>query len=89
MPPWRTHADHVTRNSQQFKSLSFQWWLLRVNDWLDRFGDELDAGQCEELLSNLKMTRSWHCCAHGRPTVATLVEMAALTRVLGLRGCVT
>ena len=60
-----------------------------MDDRLDRFGDELDAGQCEELLSNLKMTRSWHCCAHGRPTVAPLVEMAALTRVLGLRGCVT
>lgn len=53
---------------------------------VDRFGDVLNAGQCEELLDNLKRTRSWHCCAHGRPTVAPLVDVPALQRVIALRG---
>ena len=53
---------------------------------VDRFGDVLNTDQCEELLDNLKRTRSWHCCAHGRPTVAPLVDVPALQRVIALRG---
>ncbi|EIE26083.1 hypothetical protein COCSUDRAFT_40245 [Coccomyxa subellipsoidea C-169] len=52
-----------------------------------RFGDVLDIDQCERLLENLKSTRAWHCCAHGRPTVAPLVDVTALHRVIALRGC--
>ncbi len=83
----RKTAGRPTLSMSEQSRIRYPWRVLRVDHWLDRFGDELDCGQCEELLSNLKKTRSWHCCAHGRPTVAPLVNMPALQRVIGLRGC--
>ena len=50
-----------------------------------RFGDVLGAQACERLLGELRQTRQWHCCAHGRPTVVPLVDLSVLRRVTALR----
>lgn len=50
-----------------------------------RFGDALSQADCEQLLAELRQTRSWHCCAHGRPTIVPLVDIGALQRVVALR----
>ncbi|CAL5218766.1 g485 [Coccomyxa viridis] len=50
-----------------------------------RFGDVLSADQCEQLVQALRKTVSWHCCAHGRPTIMPLVDMAHLQSLLQMR----
>ena len=42
------------------------------------FGDSLDAGEGQELLDKLKATQLCFSCAHGRPTMAPLADLAAL-----------
>jgi DNA mismatch repair protein MLH3 len=44
-----------------------------------RFGDELTRSQCETLLANLANTTAPFQCAHGRPSVAPLLDITALT----------
>ena len=50
-----------------------------------RFGDVLSAEQCGQLVKALQKTQSWHCCAHGRPTITPLVDLASLQSVLQMR----
>jgi DNA mismatch repair ATPase MutL len=50
-----------------------------------RFGDVLSAADCARLLHELRQTRLWHCCAHGRPTIVPLVDTAVLQRVVASR----
>lgn len=50
-----------------------------------RFGDALGAADCERLLAELRQTRLWHCCAHGRPTIVPLVDLGVLQRVIATR----
>lgn len=38
--------------------------------------------QCQALIDSLKGTQLWFSCAHGRPTSAALVDLAALDRLL-------
>lgn len=45
----------------------------------------LSAEQCEQLVQALRKTVSWHCCAHGRPTIVPLVELAHLQKILQMR----
>lgn len=49
------------------------------------FGDTLDPQQCAMLLQELRATRLWTQCAHGRPTVAPLVHVPTLRAVLQRR----
>ena len=51
-----------------------------------RFGDVLTAEQCEQLVVALRKTVSWHCCAHGRPTIVPLVDLASLHSLLHMHG---
>jgi DNA mismatch repair protein MLH3 len=44
-----------------------------------RFGDELNHSQCETLLKNLTNTTIPFQCAHGRPSVAPLLDLTVLT----------
>ena len=44
------------------------------------FGDPLLPTECAELIADLKQTQLCFSCAHGRPTMAPLVNMAALKR---------
>ncbi|GLI67339.1 hypothetical protein VaNZ11_011413 [Volvox africanus] len=49
------------------------------------FGDSLAREQCIALLAQLRNTRLWTQCAHGRPTVAPLVHLPTLRAVLARR----
>ena len=40
------------------------------------FGDALGPEQAEQLVVGLAGTRMWRVCAHGRPTVAPLLDMS-------------
>ena len=42
------------------------------------FGDELNREQCQALLRRLAQTELPFQCAHGRPTIAPLVNVGAL-----------
>ena len=53
---------------------------------LYRFGDVLSHEQCKQLVQALRKTVSWHCCAHGRPTIVPLVDLAHLQSLLQMRG---
>lgn len=44
------------------------------------FGDPLLPTECAELLAALKETQLCFSCAHGRPTMAPLIDLAALTK---------
>ena len=46
------------------------------------FGDPLLPTECAELLTALSHTQVCFSCAHGRPTIAPLLDMAALKRHL-------
>lgn len=41
------------------------------------FGDPLLPTECAELIAALKITQLCFCCAHGRPTMAPLINIAA------------
>ncbi|GIL55015.1 hypothetical protein Vafri_10679 [Volvox africanus] len=49
------------------------------------FGNSLAREQCIALLAQLRNTRLWTQCAHGRPTVAPLVHLPTLRAVLARR----
>jgi len=54
------------------------------------FGDTLSQDNAQQLLLELGATHQWTECAHGRPTVAPLVDLAALSPILaGRRGSLT
>ena len=42
------------------------------------FGDELSSEQSAALVSKLQKTRRFDICAHGRPTLAPLLDMGRL-----------
>ena len=58
---------------------------LTLRVLLYRFGDVLSAEQCNQLVQALRRTASWHCCAHGRPTIVPLVNLASLHGLLQMR----
>ncbi|EFJ41217.1 hypothetical protein VOLCADRAFT_119750 [Volvox carteri f. nagariensis] len=49
------------------------------------FGDHLTPEQCTMLVAQLRDTRLWTQCAHGRPTVVPLVDLPTLHAVLARR----
>ena len=50
------------------------------------FGDPLLPSECAELVSGLKATQLCFSCAHGRPTMAPLVNLQALHNQISMRG---
>ena len=50
------------------------------------FGDPLLPSECAELVSALKATQLCFSCAHGRPTMAPLVNLQALRNQISMRG---
>eukprot|EP00803_Ostreobium_quekettii_P008063 evm.model.scf_392.3 EVM.evm.TU.scf_392.3 scf_392:11745-17274(-) len=48
-----------------------------------KFGDFLSRQECEELVFRLKTTDFCFHCAHGRPTIAPLINIEAFRRVAG------
>lgn len=42
------------------------------------FGARLEGCECEALVEQLQATQLCFCCAHGRPTMAPVVDLAAL-----------
>ena len=46
------------------------------------FGDPLLPTECSELIRQLKLTQLCFSCAHGRPTLAPMVDIAAFERHL-------
>jgi hypothetical protein len=42
------------------------------------FGDQLSPQECEQLVRQLQGTQQCFSCAHGRPTMAPLLNLAAL-----------
>lgn len=50
-----------------------------------KFGDHLENGECEDLISSLQQTKFCFSCAHGRPTMVPLVNTDLLARALQLR----
>ena len=46
------------------------------------FGDSLSVEDARRLLRELGHTHMWSECAHGRPTAAPLVDLAALRSAL-------
>lgn len=47
------------------------------------FGDVLSREVCAQLVGRLRGTRRFDICAHGRPTLAPLVDVGAFDRVTG------
>lgn len=47
------------------------------------FGDAISAEQSAALVARLRQTRRFDICAHGRPTVAPLLDMGVLDRLTG------
>ncbi len=45
------------------------------------FGDALTPEQCGRLVSQLRATKRFDICAHGRPTLAPLLDVGAFERV--------
>ena len=52
------------------------------------FGDPLLPTECSELIRQLKLTQLCFSCAHGRPTLAPIVDIAAFERHLVKVRCV-
>lgn len=50
------------------------------------FGDPLLPSECAELVSALKATKLCFSCAHGRPTMAPLVNLQALRNQISMSG---
>lgn len=50
------------------------------------FGDPLLPSECAQLVSSLKATRLCFSCAHGRPTMAPLVNLQALRNQILVSG---
>lgn len=50
------------------------------------FGDPLLPGECAQLVSSLKATQLCFSCAHGRPTMAPLVNLQALRHQVSMSG---
>ena len=43
-----------------------------------KFGDELSLEKCQSLLNDLKKCNAPFQCAHGRPSIAPIVELDKL-----------
>ena len=50
------------------------------------FGDPLLPTECAQLVSSLKATQLCFSCAHGRPTMAPLVDLQALHNQVAIKG---
>jgi hypothetical protein len=49
------------------------------------FGDELSEQQCVQLVQQLQATQLCFQCAHGRPTMAPVVDLKALSAAASSR----
>jgi hypothetical protein len=49
------------------------------------FGDQLSPQECEQLVQQLQGTQQCFSCAHGRPTMAPLLDIAALAAAASSR----
>ena len=48
------------------------------------FGDELVPSQCQNLINALQTTQMCFVCAHGRPTIAPLVDLVAVGKAVAV-----
>ncbi|DBA74445.1 TPA: hypothetical protein ACH3X1_011192 [Trebouxia sp. C0004] len=53
------------------------------------FGDPLLPTECAQLVSSLKATQLCFSCAHGRPTMAPLVDLQAFHNQVAIKGSVS